>query len=183
MRGGIKLWLYNVFQEYVFQEYFLYARSMKGRLLFKHKSFFIVFQHFYCAHRLSLVFRRPIFANIYCFILYIRAIHCAQRLSLVQPVACKEYCAEYWLKEHQESMDRYSGPRNITEILLKTALNTIQSSFIHVWSLEGRTRSTLTIYFVFQDCSFSTRFKSDRKEDYLNVIYIYCANRLRLTRS
>ena len=117
---------------------------MKGRLLSKHQSFFIVLRHFYCAHRFSLVFRRPIFANIYTFILYTRAIHCAQRLSLVQPVAWKEYCAEYWLKEHQESMDRYSGHRNITEILLKTALNTIQS-FIHVWSLEGRTRSTLTI--------------------------------------
>ena len=44
-----------------------------------------------------------------------------------QPVAWKEHCAEYWLKELQESMDRYTGRRSITEILLKTALNTIQS--------------------------------------------------------
>ena len=40
-------------------------------------------------------------------------------------MAWKEYCAEYWLKELQESMDRYTG--DITEILLKMALNTIQS--------------------------------------------------------
>ena len=44
-----------------------------------------------------------------------------------QPVAWKEYCAEYWLKELQDSMDRCNGCRDITEILLKTALNTIQS--------------------------------------------------------
>ena len=39
------------------------------------------------------------------------------------PVAWKEYCAEYWLYEFQES----SNCRDITEKLLKTALNTIQS--------------------------------------------------------
>ena len=39
----------------------------------------------------------------------------------------KEYCAEYCLKDLQENMDRCTGRRNITEILLKTALNTIQS--------------------------------------------------------
>ena len=44
-----------------------------------------------------------------------------------QSVAWKEYCAEYCLKELQESMDRCTGCRNITEILLKTVLNTIQS--------------------------------------------------------
>ena len=44
-----------------------------------------------------------------------------------QPVAWKEYCAEYWLKEFQESMDKCNGHHDITEILLKTALNTIQS--------------------------------------------------------
>ena len=44
-----------------------------------------------------------------------------------QPVAWKEYCAEYWLKELQESTDMCTGRRDITEILLKTALNTIQS--------------------------------------------------------
>ena len=45
-----------------------------------------------------------------------------------QPVAWKEYCAEYWLKELQERKDRYTGRRDITKIhvLLKTALNAIQ---------------------------------------------------------
>ena len=44
-----------------------------------------------------------------------------------QPVIWKEYSAEDWLKELRESMDRCTGRRDITEILLKTALNTIQS--------------------------------------------------------
>ena len=44
-----------------------------------------------------------------------------------QPVVWKEYCAEYSLKELQQSMDSSTGRRDITEILLKTALNTIQS--------------------------------------------------------
>ena len=44
-----------------------------------------------------------------------------------QSVVWKEYCAEYWLREvQQENMDRYTGRRNITEIQLKKALNTIQ---------------------------------------------------------
>ena len=42
-------------------------------------------------------------------------------------MALKEYCAECWLKELQKSMDRCTGRRDITEILLETALNTIQS--------------------------------------------------------
>ena len=44
-----------------------------------------------------------------------------------QTVAWKEYCAEYWLKELQKSNDRCTGHHDITEILLKTPLNTIQS--------------------------------------------------------
>ena len=40
-------------------------------------------------------------------------------------VSAKEYFAEYWLKELQESMYICTG--DISEILLKTALNTIQS--------------------------------------------------------
>ena len=44
-----------------------------------------------------------------------------------QPVGWKEYCEEYWLKEPKESMDRCTDCCNITEILLKVALNTIQS--------------------------------------------------------
>ena len=45
-------------------------------------------------------------------------------------MAWKECCVEYWLKELQESMDRCIGHRNTTEILLKTALNTITISQI-----------------------------------------------------
>ena len=37
-----------------------------------------------------------------------------------QPVAQKEYFAEYWSKELKESMDRPTGRRDITEILLNT---------------------------------------------------------------
>ena len=44
-----------------------------------------------------------------------------------QPVAWKEYPVEYWLKELQGSMDRCTNRRDITEIPLKTALDTIQS--------------------------------------------------------
>ena len=44
-----------------------------------------------------------------------------------QPVAWKEYCAEYWLKELKESMDRHTGHCGIAKILLKMVLNTIQS--------------------------------------------------------
>ena len=43
-----------------------------------------------------------------------------------QTVAWTEYCAEYWLKKLQESMDRCTGRRDITEIILIMALNTIQ---------------------------------------------------------
>ena len=45
-----------------------------------------------------------------------------------QPVAWREYCAEHILKEIQESIDRCTGHHDMTEITLKTALNTIQSS-------------------------------------------------------
>ena len=41
-------------------------------------------------------------------------------------MAWKEYCAEYWLKELQESMDSCTGHHIIAEIQLKMALNTIQ---------------------------------------------------------
>jgi hypothetical protein len=44
-----------------------------------------------------------------------------------QSVAWKEYCAEYWLEELHESMDRCTGCHDIIEIMLKTALNTMQS--------------------------------------------------------
>ena len=44
-----------------------------------------------------------------------------------KPVAWKGYFAEYWLKELQESMHMCTGRRDITEILLKTALNSLKS--------------------------------------------------------
>ena len=52
-------------------------------------------------------------------------------------MAWEEYCAEYWLNELQESMDRCTGCRNITEIQLKTALHIIsfKCTFCSVWSL------------------------------------------------
>ena len=49
-----------------------------------------------------------------------------------QPVAWKEYCVEYWLKDLQESKDRCTGLCDVTEVLFKTALNIIQS--IHSFS-------------------------------------------------
>ena len=42
-------------------------------------------------------------------------------------MAWKEYREEYWLKELQESMDGCTGHCDETEVLLKMALNTIQS--------------------------------------------------------
>ena len=44
-----------------------------------------------------------------------------------QPVAWKEYCAEYWFKGLQESMAMCTGRRDKNEIMLKTVLNTIRS--------------------------------------------------------
>ena len=44
-----------------------------------------------------------------------------------QPVAWTEYCAEYWLKGIPKSPDRFTGHRDVTEKILKKALNTIQS--------------------------------------------------------
>ena len=43
------------------------------------------------------------------------------RHGLCEKVASglEEYCADYWLKQLQESMARCTGRRNITEILLK----------------------------------------------------------------
>ena len=62
-----------------------------------------------------------------------------------QPVAWKEYCAEYWLKELLESMNRCTGRRDITEILLKTALITIQSinHFILFYCRDNLSKFTL----------------------------------------
>ena len=50
-----------------------------------------------------------------------------------QPVAWKDNLAQYWLKELQESMGRCTGHHSITEIMLKTVLNTIQSINLFIW--------------------------------------------------
>ena len=42
-------------------------------------------------------------------------------------VAWIVYCAEYWVKELQERMDRYTGCSSITEKMLNMTLDTIQS--------------------------------------------------------
>ena len=66
------------------------------------------------------------------------AVHCFDHGYVgKQPVACGEYCLEYWYKEFQESMDRGSGPRDITEITLKMVVSTIQSiNFSIIWIAE-----------------------------------------------
>ena len=59
---------------------------------------------------------------------FVSAVHCFDNSYVgKQPVAWKEYCVEYWFKEIQESMDRYTGCHDITEILLKMVLNGFQS--------------------------------------------------------
>ena len=50
-------------------------------------------------------------------------------------MAWKEYCAEYWLKECQESMDRCSGRREKNEVLLK--LFTTQSQLLTTLKKES----------------------------------------------
>ena len=45
-----------------------------------------------------------------------------------QPVAWEECCAEYLSKELQESMDRCTNHRDITEITLKMALTLYQTT-------------------------------------------------------
>ena len=54
-------------------------------------------------------------------------VHCDNGYVGKQPVGRKEYCAECWLKELQENMDRSTGHHDVTEILPKTLLNTLQS--------------------------------------------------------
>ena len=54
------------------------------------------------------------------------AVHCFDHSRVGnQSVALKGYCAENWLEELQESMDRCTGCCDIIEINLKIALNTI----------------------------------------------------------
>ena len=54
-----------------------------------------------------------------------------------QPVACKEYCAEYWQEDLRESMDRYTGCRNTTEIMMETTLTPIKSNQLSYLYIPG----------------------------------------------
>ena len=69
------------------------------------------------------------------------AVHCFDDKYVgKQPMAWKKYCAQVLVKKLQESMDRCTDHRDITERLLKTALNTIQlisrgHVFIHLCTL------------------------------------------------
>ena len=88
----------------------------------------------------------------------LNAVHCfGNGEGGKQPVAWKEYCAEYCLKELQESMDSCTGCRDITEIQLKTLLNTIQSinqlvNFV-LTLFEVKTMHQVTCYFVCFACT------------------------------
>ena len=67
-----------------------------------------------------------------------------------QPFAWKEYCAEYLLKDFQENRNRCTGRRDITEIQLITAFNTIQSFNIikipgHWLALENACNSVFSL--------------------------------------
>ena len=80
------------------------------------------------------IMARPIFFprihDIYCDRLHssLTAVCCFDNGYVgKQPVAWKEHCVEYWLKELHKSMDRCTGRCDITEILLKRVLNAIQS--------------------------------------------------------
>ena len=56
------------------------------------------------------------------------AVHCFNHGYVgKQPLAWKEYCTEYWLKEYQECMVMCTCHCNITKILLKTVLIIMQS--------------------------------------------------------
>ena len=70
-------------------------------------------------------------ANATGFILlsFLNAVHCFDKGYLGKhPVAWKEYCVVYWLKELQGNSDRCTGFHVITKILLQTALTLFQTS-------------------------------------------------------
>ena len=76
----------------------------------------------------AFMFYKHILFKLYIIHYSFIAVHCFNNGYVgKQLVAWKEYCAEYWLKELQESMDWCTGCYNITGILLKTVLNTMQS--------------------------------------------------------
>ena len=73
---------------------------------------------------LTMILDRPLFQG---FVKISKSIVTHNLPSVILPVVWYEYCAEYLLKELQESMNRCTDRSDKTEILLETALNTIQS--------------------------------------------------------
>ena len=64
---------------------------------------------------------KKISVTVYQFDIPLTIVHCFDNAyGEKQPLALKEYCAEYWLKELQGNMDMCTGCRDITEIVLKT---------------------------------------------------------------
>ena len=58
----------------------------------------------------------------------VTAVHCFDDVYVGKhPVAWKRVMCEVLVRRTQESMDRYTGHHDITEIMLKMALNNIQS--------------------------------------------------------
>ena len=83
-------------------------------------------------HRLGLSLFFPRIDDSHCVRIhsFLTAVQCFDSGYVgKQPVAWKEYCAEYWLKQLQDSMDGCPGRSDITETLLKTALNNIKTTY------------------------------------------------------
>ena len=91
---------------------------------------------------------RPMFPVRHCDRIHssLTAVHCVHNDHVgKQRVAWKEYYAECWLKKIQVSMDRCTGRCDITEILLTTALKSIQS--INFAEKKKKTGPPLTEFF------------------------------------
>ena len=79
------------------------------------------------------------------------AVHCFDNDYVgKQLVARKEYCAKNWIKELQESMDRCTGRRDETEILLKNGVkhHTINQSINQSINNRILTFSSIYIHFI-----------------------------------
>ena len=84
-----------------------------------------------------------------------------------QPVAWEDCCVEYWCEKPRKCMSRRTGRRDITEKLLKMALNPNQSinQFIDhcpvQWSHHGP--SYLTVYNLFKKANTKQNVTSEAK--------------------
>ena len=94
-----------------------------------------------------------------------------------QQVAWKEYCAEHWLIEPQESMDRCTGRCDINETLMKTALNTVQS-INHSLSARHIRGSVIC---VLQDIYEAQSLASDKT--YMRLNHLHVTRHMRLNPS